>query len=296
MTDRTTNVHPEPRIRAPGFDPAPLVRRALEEDLGIVGDVTTAAVVDAEARGDAVLAAREELVVAGISLARTTFETLDPAVRFTPEVADGTACAPGAALARVSGRLGAILSAERVALNFLQHLSGIATQAARYAAELEGSGVLLLDTRKTTPGLRAAEKYAVACGGGHNHRVGLFDGVLIKDNHLAASPSVAAAVERAQRVRHPLLRVEVEVESLEQALEAVDAGADALLVDNRAPEELARIVRAVRERGRPVFIEASGGVTLEDLAAVARTGVDAISSGAVIHAARWVDIGLDMTS
>jgi len=271
-----------------------MVRIALQEDLGASGDVTSAAVIDGTAHGEGALVAREPLVLAGLPVAREVFRQVDGTITVAERAADGQRLAAGDEVARVEGPLASVLAAERVALNFLQHLSGVATQAARFVAELGDSGVILLDTRKTTPGLRAAEKYAVAVGGAHNHRFALYDGVLIKDNHLAACGSVTEAVRRAAAARHPLLRIEVEVESLDQALEAVRAGADALLLDNRSPAQLTSLVKAIRTEAPRVFLEASGGIVLGRLAEVAASGVDAISSGAVIHAARWVDLALDL--
>lgn len=276
-----------------GFDPADVVRAALREDLGVTGDVTTGAVLPDAGDGEGRVAARESLVLAGLPVAAEVFRQVDPDVEFEPRARDGQRLEPGDSAAVVHGSLASILRGERVALNFLQHLSGVATQTARYAACVTGD-VKLLDTRKTTPGLRAAEKYAVRAGGGHNHRFALYDGVLIKDNHIAACGSVTRAVERALAARHPLLKVEVEVESLEQALEAVEAGADGLLLDNRTPDELRELVRAVRARAPHVVLEASGGITEQTLPAVSATGVDAISCGALIHGARWVDLGLDL--
>ncbi len=275
------------------FDPADMVRAALREDLGRTGDATTDAVLPDAVPGEGVVAARESLVLAGLPIAAEVFRQVDPDVTFEPLARDGQRLAPGDVAAKIRGSLGSILRGERVALNFMQHLSGVATQTARYAALIDG-GVRLLDTRKTTPGLRAAEKYAVRAGGGHNHRFALYDGVLIKDNHIAACGSVTVAVERALAARHPLLKVEVEVESLEQALEAVAAGADGLLLDNQTPDQLRELVRAVRAKAPHVVLEASGGITETTLPAVAATGVDAVSCGALIHGARWVDLGLDL--
>lgn len=275
------------------FDPADMVAAALREDLGVTGDATTDAVLPEDVPGQGIIAARESLVLAGSPIAAEVFRQVDPDVAFEPQARDGQRLAPGDVAATIRGSLGSILRGERVALNFLQHLSGVATQTARYAALVAG-GVRLLDTRKTTPGLRAAEKYAVRAGGGHNHRFALYDGVLIKDNHIAACGSVTRAVERALAARHPLLKVEVEVESLDQALEAVEAGADGLLLDNQTPDQLRELVRAVRARAPHVVLEASGGITETTLPAVAATGVDAVSCGALIHGARWVDLGLDL--
>ncbi len=273
-----------------------LVRRALDEDLGPSGDATTAAIVPAGQRGEGQIVARESLVLAGLAFAEAAFRAVDARLVFAPGARDGERCEAGRVVASVRGELAGILTAERVALNFLQHLSGIATSAARFVAALEGTGVALRDTRKTTPGLRMAEKYAVRAGGGTNHRFGLYDGVLIKDNHIAAAGSVAEATRRARAGSHSLLAVEVEVESLAQAREAVAAGADELLLDNRPPAELRAIVAALRTEAPRVKLEASGGITLQTVAEVAATGVDAVSSGAVVHAARWVDLGLDLES
>jgi len=277
-------------------DSTTMVRAALAEDLGPSGDVTTAATVPADALADATVAAGESLVLCGLPMAREVFAQVAPSLEWPPDAAAGDRVAAGTVVARVAGSAASILAGERVALNFLQHCSGIATQAARYVQQLEGTSVMLLDTRKTRPGLRAAEKYAVRVGGGHNHRFALYDGVLIKDNHIAAAGGVDAAVRMAARQRHPLLKIEVEVETELQAIAAIRAGADALLVDNRTPEELSRIVAVVREHSERVFCEASGGVTLDTLAEIASAGVDAVSCGAVIHAARWVDLSLDLVA
>lgn len=283
-------------IPTPGLlarDTETAVRRALAEDLGPGGDVTTAALIPPDQRGHGRIVARESLVLAGMPLAVEAFRQLDPAVEVEAAAAEGDRCAPGQCVATVSGPLASILTSERVALNFLQHLSGIATHAALFVTALQGTGVVLRDTRKTTPGLRAVEKYAVRTGGGTNHRFGLHDGVLVKDNHIQAVGSVAEATRRARAGSHSLLAVEVEVESLAQAREAVAAGADELLLDNRSPGELLVIVRALRAE-TPVGLEASGGITLDNVAEVAGCGIDAISSGAVVHGARWVDLGLDL--
>jgi len=278
--------------RAP--DVTAIVRTALREDLGPSGDVTTAATVSPEALAEATVVAKEPMVLCGLPIAREVYGQIDPSVDWTPAAAEGDRIDGGAVVARLSGSTASILSGERVALNFLQHCSGIATQTARYVRRLQGTSVMLLDTRKTRPGLRAAEKYAVRIGGGHNHRFALHDGILIKDNHIAAAGSVEAAVRSAAAARHPLLRIEVEVETELQAIAAVRAGADALLLDNRTPDELRRIVEIVRRHDERVFCEASGGITLENLEEAASTGIDAVSCGAIVHAARWVDLSLDL--
>jgi nicotinate-nucleotide pyrophosphorylase (carboxylating) len=282
--------NPEPAELQP---PAPsqwewLVAAALEEDIGAAGDVTSAAVLPAELHGEAWLRTREPLCVAGIALARSVFERLGAS--FEPCCRDGQELAAGAALGRASGRVGALLAAERTALNFLQRLCGIATQTRRFCREAAGTRAAIVDTRKTTPGWRALEKYAVRCGGGVNHRMGLFDGVLIKDNHVAALGGVASAVRRA-RARAPLaLRILVEVESLADAQAALEAGADGLLLDNLPVE---RVEEIVAHCGGRVPLEATGGIGLHNVASYARSGVDRISVGALTHSAPAVDLTLE---
>ncbi len=267
-----------------------LVERALAEDLG-AGDVTSAALIPAELGGAAVIEAREALVVAGLPLAADVFERLGAA--FEAAVEDGARVEPRAVVARVRGSARALLSAERTALNFLQRLSGVATQTARFVDAVRGTGARIVDTRKTTPGWRALEKYAVRCGGGENHRTGLFDGILIKDNHIAAVGSTGDAVKRAREHAPAGLRVQVEVESVAAAREALDAGADLLLVDNQPPAVIAEVVRLARGRAA---VEASGGVRLENVAEIARTGVDRISIGALTHSARAVDLAMEWSA
>ncbi|MDW8310275.1 MAG: carboxylating nicotinate-nucleotide diphosphorylase [Verrucomicrobiales bacterium] len=269
------------------------VRHALAEDIGR-GDVTSLAVVPAGARAVAVLRAREPLVVAGLVFAETAFRLRSGAVQVQRLARDGQRVAAGAVLLRVRGPARAILSAERVALNFVQRLSGIATLTAQFVAATRGTRARILDTRKTTPGWRGFEKYAVRCGGGQNHRRGLFDMVLIKDNHLAmlrgARPNPIAVAVRAARRRFPNLRVEVEADTLAQVRQGVEAGADVILLDNMTVRQLREAVRLVAGRAQT---EASGGVTLRNVGAIARTGVDFISVGALTHSARAVDVGLD---
>lgn len=272
------------------------VRAALAEDLGL-GDVTSQATVPAKTTFTVVMRARESLVVAGLAFAETAFRQLAPSVRIKRLARDGQRLKAGAGLLQISGPARAILGAERVALNFVQRLSGVATLTAQYVAAVKGTGAQILDTRKTTPGWRRFEKYAVACGGGRNHRFGLYDLVLIKDNHLAAlrdakPNAVAAAVQRA-RQKFPRLQVEVEADTLAQVRQAVEAGADIILLDNMAPDQLRRAVRLVAGRAKT---EASGGVNLKTVHVIARTGVDFISVGALTHSARAVDIGLDFES
>jgi nicotinate-nucleotide pyrophosphorylase (carboxylating) len=272
------------------------VRAALAEDIGS-GDVTSLATVPAAARFTVVMRAREPLVVAGIAFAETAFRSLSRSVRIKRLAQDGQSVQASAALLQISGSARAILSAERVALNFVQRLSGVATLTARFVAAVEGNNTQILDTRKTTPGWRRFEKYAVACGGGRNHRVGLFDLVLIKDNHLAALQeakpnAVFAAVQRARK-KFPQLKVEVEADTLAQVRQAVAAGADIILLDNMSHAELRRAVKLVGGRAQT---EASGGVNLQTVRAIAQTGVDFVSVGALTHSARAVDLGLDFES
>ena len=269
------------------------VKSALAEDIGR-GDVTTLATVPKALAFRAVLRAREPLVVAGLEFAKAAFLQLSSSVRVEYLVHDGTHVGRGDRLLRLTGPARAILTAERVALNYVQHLSGIATLTAQFVAALKGTRAQILDTRKTTPGWRRFEKYAVACGGGKNHRFGLFDLVLIKDNHLAALQAekpnaVAAAIQRARK-RYPQLKVEVEADTLEQAAQAVEAGADILLLDNMTPAQLRQAVKIAKGRAQT---EASGGVRLDTVRAIADSGVDFISVGALTHSARAVDIGLD---
>ena len=269
------------------------VKSALAEDIG-AGDVTTRATVPKALTFKTVMRAREPLVVAGLEFARAAFLQLSSAVKIEYLVHDGTHVARGDNLLRITGSARAILSAERVALNFVQHLSGIATLTAQFVAAVKGTRAQILDTRKTTPGWRRFEKYAVACGGGRNHRFGLFDLILIKDNHLAAlqneQPSaVAAAVQRARK-NYPKLKVEIEADTLEQVAQAADAGADIILLDNMTPAELRQAVKTIKGRAKT---EASGGVNLGTVRGIAGSGVDFISVGALTHSARAVDIGLD---
>jgi len=275
------------------------VRAALAEDLG-GGDVTTLATVPAGLESAALMRAREPLVVAGLQFAELAFREMAAkygqrgALKIKKFVQDGQRVAAGKPLLKISGPSRALLSAERVALNFVQRLSGVATATAQYADAIKATGARILDTRKTTPGWRRFEKYAVACGGGKNHRLGLFDMVLIKDNHLVAlrdarPNAIAAAVARARK-KFPRLKIEVEADTLEQAAQAAEAGADIILLDNMPPARLRRAVKIIRGRAPT---EASGGVNLKTLRAIAATGVNFISVGAITHSARAVDIGLD---
>ena len=269
------------------------VELALAEDIGS-GDVTTLATVPETATTKAVMRAREPLVIAGLAFAEAAFRALSSEVGIVREAEDGQRVLGEKTLLNVSGPARAILSAERVALNFVQRLSGVATLTAQFVDAVKGTRAQILDTRKTTPGWRRFEKYAVGCGGARNHRLGLFDMVLIKDNHLAAlkgeSPdAIAAAVQRA-RAKYPKLKVEVETDTLEQVEQAVAAGTDFILLDNMNLVQLRLAVQKVKGRAQT---EASGGVTLAGVRAIAETGVDFISVGALTHSARAVDIGLD---
>jgi nicotinate-nucleotide pyrophosphorylase (carboxylating) len=265
-----------------------VVWAALAEDVG-EGDVTTEATVHPDAVGTATLVVRERGVVCGLRAAETVFRALDEEIVFEPLVEEGSVVEPGA-VARITGAERTILTGERTALNFLGRLSGIATLTRRYVDAVAGTGVAILDTRKTTPGLRALEKHAVLVGGGRNHRFALDDGVLVKDNHLRASGSVREAVERLRTATD--LPIEVECDTLGQVEEAIVAGADAILLDNMALEDLRAAVALVDGRAR---LEASGGVTLDTVRAIAETGVDEISVGALTHSARSLDVSLELT-
>ena len=267
-----------------------LVRAALEEDRAFA-DVTTLATVPADRPAGAALVARTPGVVAGIALAVEAFRQIDPAVRVEVAVHDGEAVERGMVVAAIEGPARAILSAERVALNFVQRLSGVATLTARYVAAVQGTRAEIVDTRKTTPGWRDLEKYAVRCGGGSNHRRDLSDAVLIKDNHLAACDGdVRIAVARAKELAPEGMVVQVECDTLEQVDAALAAGAHGVLLDNMALDDLRESVRTCGER---CFTEASGGVTLETVRAIAETGVDRISVGALTHSAPALDLALD---
>jgi len=267
-----------------------IVAAALAEDVG-PGDVTTLATIPPDARCVALLNSRVEGVAAGLGVAMEAFRQLDAAVDITPHAYDGDAMGPGDRLLTIRGRARGVLTAERVALNFSQRLSGIATLTARYVEAVAGTKATIIDTRKTTPGLRQLEKYAVRAGGGQNHRFGLFDGALIKDNHIAASPDgVGGAILAARRGVPHSLRIEVECDTLAQVREAVEAGADAILLDNMDADKLRQAVAIIG--GRAVS-EASGGITLQTVRAAAEAGVNLISVGALTHSAPALDLGLD---
>lgn len=271
------------------FDTGEFVASALAEDLGTGGDVTSNATIEASAKFMAEMNARQPIVVAGLDIAQAFFRALDPNIRAETAVEDGDAVDAGSMLLRLEGNARAMLAAERPALNTLQHLSGIATLTRRYVEAISGTGAILLDTRKTTPGLRALEKYATRMGGAQNHRMRLDDAVLIKDNHVAVCGGVAEAVRRA-KAAGTILPVQVEVDRIDQIEPALAAGADRLLLDNMSPKLLREAVALVAGR---VPLEASGGITLETIRSIAETGVDFISVGRITQSAPSVDIGLD---
>jgi nicotinate-nucleotide pyrophosphorylase (carboxylating) len=273
-----------------------LVELALQEDVG-AGDLTSQAVIPESLQGRAVFVARAPGVVAGLPAAALVFATLDPRVTLEPLARDGESVKPGNRLASVGGPMRSILSGERVALNFLQHLSGIATQTQRHVDAVAGLKCQVLDTRKTLPGWRLLEKYAVRCGGGHNHRVGLFDGVLIKDNHLSAlghgKKEIRAAVEAARALHGATVPVEIEVDNLAELDEALRCGPDIVLLDNMPADQMREAVRRRDAAAPTVLLEASGGVTLATIRAIAETGVDRVSVGAMTHSSPALDIALD---
>ncbi|WBL33123.1 carboxylating nicotinate-nucleotide diphosphorylase [Sinirhodobacter sp. HNIBRBA609] len=275
----------------PDFILEPLVRAALTEDLTPMGDVTTRAVIPAGTRYAARLNAREAGVVSGMQIAAIAFRLVDPGLKVETLVADGQPCAPGQTLMTIEGDAGSILMGERVALNFAGRLTGIATMTAAFVAQTRGTKARVTCTRKTTPGLRVVEKMAVAHGGGSNHRFGLSDAILIKDNHVAAAGGIRAVLEAARAARSHMMRIELEVDSLAQLEEALEVGgADVILLDNMDTPTLHKSVAL--NAGR-VVLEASGNMRLERIAEVAATGVDYISSGALTHSARTLDLGLD---
>lgn len=267
------------------------VRAALKEDLGRAGDITTLATIGPEKRARAVIASREAGVLAGMPFAETAFRLVDAAIRVETVIADGGELAKGAVVARIDGPARGILSAERVALNFLMHLSGIATATAAFNARVARTKARVTDTRKTIPGMRAFAKYAVRCGGGVNHRFGLDDAILIKDNHIAVAGGVAAAVNAARAAAGHLVKVEVEVTSLVELDQALAAGPDVVLLDNMDVETLKK---AVKKAGGRVLLEASGGVSLDTVQAIAETGVDVISTSKMTMSAAALDLGLDI--
>lgn len=269
------------------------VRSALDEDLGLSGDITTNATVGADARSDALLVARKPGVVSGLALAEAAFHELDPNCAFEIDIEDGQSIVANDTVARISGNARAILTAERVALNFMGRMCGIATLTRRYVEAIAGTRAKIVDTRKTTPGLRAFEKYAVTCGGGHNHRFGLFDAVLIKDNHIVAAGGVAEAIKAAQSTVGHMTKIEVEVDTLEQLEIVMREKIDCVLLDNMGPTELRNAVKMVAGR---CLTEASGGVNLDTVREIAAAGVDLISVGALTHSAPVLDLGLDFVA
>ena len=281
---------PSPSLEMPPLLVEQAAAAALDEDLGQAGDITTDAIIPADARGKAAFVARTEGVVAGLDLAEAAFGILDPKVKFTRVVADGQKVAAGGVIAKVEGNTRALLTGERTALNFLNRLSGIATLTASFVTAVEGTKARIACTRKTTPNLRAFEKYAVRAGGGVNHRFGLYDAVLVKDNHIAAAGGIANALKMiGARIGH-LVRIEVEVETLRQLEEALRYPIDAVLLDNMDVETMKKAVKLVNGR---VVTEASGGVTLETVGQIAKAGVDVISVGALTNAPRSLDSSLE---
>ncbi len=274
--------------------PNVLVTRAVEaallEDLGLTGDITTIATVSPAAKIKAVFASRSPGVISGLDMAREAFRALDPSVVFEITVQDGDKVSAKTVVAKVSGNARAILTGERVALNFLGRMSGVASLTRQYVDAISGTKAQIADTRKTTPGLRTFEKYAVRCGGGHNHRTGLFDAILIKDNHIVAAGGIASAIEAARAYAGHMVKIEIEVDTLQQLQEVLTHKVDAVLLDNMSTDTLRTAVGMVNGRA---ITEASGGVNLQTVRAIAETGVDMISVGALTHSAPVLDLGLD---
>lgn len=265
-----------------------LIKLALQEDIG-PGDITTDNLVAGDTRGKGTIVAKQELIIAGLAVAETVFHTLSPEIVFDARFTDGQRVAVGDTVVRIDGPLSALLKGERTALNFLQRLSGIATQARFYVDAVAGTEVKLVDTRKTTPGWRVLEKYAVGVGGAHNHRMGLYDGVLIKDNHIAVAGGIANAVRAIKEKISHLVKVEVETTSMAEVEEALDAGADIIMLDNMDLDQIRQAVNVINKRA---LVEISGGVTRDRLKELANTGVDLISIGALTHSAVAVDLSM----
>jgi nicotinate-nucleotide pyrophosphorylase (carboxylating) len=265
-----------------------LIEQALLEDIH-TGDITTQALISADSRATARLIAKEEMTLAGLFVAEKVFKRLNADVEFIPGLTEGALAAKGALIATVRGSAAELLMGERVALNLLQRLSGIATLTSRYVSAVAGTGARIVDTRKTTPGLRELEKYAVRIGGGINHRTGLYDGILIKENHIAATGSIGEAIKRARDYIPHTLKIEIETETLAQVDEALASGADIIMLDNMSIADMRSAVAAIAGRA---LVEASGGVSLETVRAIAETGVDIISVGALTHSARAMDISM----
>jgi nicotinate-nucleotide pyrophosphorylase (carboxylating) len=297
MLTRTTETRIEQSLLYAGGFLSPLeideaVDRALAEDLGRAGDITSTATVPVGTKARTALTARKAGTIAGLPLVAASFRRLAPDIEILPQARDGDTVAAKAVLMQINGDARAVLSAERAALNFISHLSGIATATAAFVRAVNGSKTLICCTRKTTPGLRALEKYAVRCGGGFNHRFGLDDAILIKDNHIAVAGGIRAVLERARAAAGHLVKIEIEVDSLAQLSEVLDCGlADVVLLDNFDVGSMKKAVDMVAGR---LVIEASGGITLDSIAAIAATGVDYASSGALTHSAPALDIGLDI--
>jgi len=268
----------------------PIVRRALEEDLGRAGDITSELTVPADARSSASLVARKAGSISGVLVARSAFQLVDPTLEFEVKVPDGSTVSADTVLAIIKGSARSLLTSERVALNFVGHLSGVATVTRAFVNAVAGTKARIVCTRKTTPGLRLLEKYAVRCGGGFNHRFGLDDAVLIKDNHLVAAGGIKPAIERVRAGLGHMAKVELEVDTLAQLEEALGLGVDTILLDNMSLDDLKRAVAMARSRAT---LEASGNITLETVRAVAETGVDYISSGGITHSAPSLDVALD---
>ena len=268
----------------------PLVRTALLEDLGRAGDITADAIVSADKQAALVLRARQPGVVAGLAIARTAFPLVSPEIKFVAARPDGSAVAPGEIIAEIDGPARALLTGERTALNFLCHLSGVATATASLVTAAQGTRARIVCTRKTTPGLRALEKYAVRAGGGANHRFGLDDAMLIKDNHIALAGSIRTAIERARAQAGHLVKIEIEVDTLGQLEQVLALGVDAVLLDNMTTDELRKAIAMV---GGRAITEASGRITAATARAIAETGVDLISAGWLTHSSAALDIGLD---
>ena len=268
------------------------ISNALREDIG-PGDLTTEALIQPDIEGKAELIAKEPLILAGIEMAREVFHQVNQDINFLGRHTDGEDLSSSTVIATISGPLRSLLTAERVALNLLQRLSGIATLTRQYVNGIEGTKARIVDTRKTTPGLRALEKYAVRIGGGKNHRFGLFDGILIKDNHIAAVGSLTEAVKRAREKVPHTLKIEVETENLDQVREAISAGAEIIMLDNMDIETMKEAVKLINGKA---LIEASGGINLNNVRQVAETGVDLISVGAITHSARSMDISMEIAN
>jgi nicotinate-nucleotide pyrophosphorylase (carboxylating) len=276
-------MHPNPNL-------ANLIDLALAEDIGN-GDLTTQALFSLNERGQARIVAREPLIVSGLEIAKHVFLRLDNRCQFNKTRTEGYKAKRSCLLLTIKGPMQALLSGERTALNFLRHLSGIATNTGRYVSRLRGTKCILLDTRKTTPGLRILEKAAVKAGGGHNHRIGLFDGIMIKDNHIVAAGSIKSAVSKTRRSSPPTVKIEVECDNLKQVSQALSAGADIIMLDNMNIEKMTKAVKLIDKRA---LTEASGNITIENIREVAMTGVDFISVGALTHSSAHVDISMEL--